>query len=262
MQLLSHQARLALAPLVFIFVTQLCLDAYGQAVRCKVTIEGFKVVQETVDHALEWDGKGDEIIVETLVDTVGQSGVPRSTRITDQIGDSNGNPHRITAGSRSSQGGLRTGDEYPGNRPQPQGSRSGLPMVVFNGMIQPGQEVIVTPVIIEWDGNDGLKSVSDLISDDMIKVALTAADPSLAAVPVKELRGLFGKAGNRPVGVGNDANDKLVFKPHMIRLNTQSVAKAAKDNVGLGPGVMSLDYQDSPDMGGGRYLLFVRIERL
>lgn len=130
--------------------------------RYRVTINGIHVNGETWDTALQTDGKGDEIFV--LVDlrylNAGGNPVGPSTQITTAIyGDTNGFPSRIKAGTRSPQGGIRTGDNIPdGSAPWarfglPQPSR--LPLFVWEGTLTDGRDgVLIVPAIWEQDSTD------------------------------------------------------------------------------------------------------------
>lgn len=130
--------------------------------RYRFTINGIHVNRESWDTALQTDGKGDEIFV--LVDlrqlSVGGSPVGPVTQIATAVyGDTNGFPARIKAGSRSSQGGIRTGDNIPeGLAPwfryeAPQRNR--LPLLVWEGTLTEGRDgVLIVPAIWEQDSTD------------------------------------------------------------------------------------------------------------
>lgn len=80
----------------------------------QIVICGWKCVKETIDHILQVDGKGDEVwgAVRFQEPSDANSTVVR----TKTMGDVNNKPGRVQAGSRSSKGGIKTGDQFPATR--------------------------------------------------------------------------------------------------------------------------------------------------
>ncbi|TFH29687.1 MAG: hypothetical protein E4G97_06855 [Deltaproteobacteria bacterium] len=129
----------------------------------------------TWDTILSTDGKGDEIFV--VVDlqemsatsnvaqaTAGFTPWPGQTRDTFVYGDTNSFPSRKKAGSLSSQGGLRSGDNIP-NVTEPW-KRSGpplqkeFPLFVWEGNLVDGQNaVLISPAIWEQDSADRITPI-------------------------------------------------------------------------------------------------------
>ena len=66
----------------------------------EVTLEGFTVNNQTWDHALNVDGWGDEVYVNTDVRVIDQAGavLVRSEKSTAVMGDTNGFSARVRAG--------------------------------------------------------------------------------------------------------------------------------------------------------------------
>ncbi len=107
----------------------------------RISVSGFTVNHQTDDDPLQLDGKGDEVYLSVQVLTTALS-LPASRLVeTPIIGDKNGFPNRIAAGSASDLGGLRTGDRV----------HLPTPLVLWEGPIPGG--LLVTPTVWEWDGN-------------------------------------------------------------------------------------------------------------
>jgi hypothetical protein len=255
----------------------------------RVKINGFTVVQETVDHMLEVDGKGDEArisVLTTVLDKDGKLiGVP-SEKTTPIMGDTWRLANRVQAGSRSNLGGLRTGDSFP-DEPMPwlpttptSPARDYPPYVIWEGELPDdgSRSVLITPTILEYDdGTDFwaqavgvLKQVDDEFGKkakaafgtvfpvaapvfDMVSVGIQTA----AALPR-----FLGNAGTRPIGMTPAPEDssKYVYRPKMLGLNAKTAAEIAATNYLPGkPGVFSVAYQDV-GLGDGRYELFIQVE--
>jgi hypothetical protein len=147
--------------------------------RYQISINGFEVISETWDDALEWDGKRDEVFLSWSVKKLNSQGslvYPQSVRQAATIGDANGYPSRRRGGTGSDRGGLRSGDRYPHDMPwlkrrvlemppplpglptfrievdpeHPPG-RDVPPMICFDDIIADDEIVYFTPSIWEWD---------------------------------------------------------------------------------------------------------------
>ncbi len=128
--------------------------------RYRLILLGFTVEKETSDDPFEGDGKGDEVYIRT--DSYIVDEYKRATKgefyQTKVIGDINGQINRINAGSRSDNGGLKTGDSYPFNPwtlrtipPSTQWHGNRLPLKIWEGEITDNNYLIVVPSIWEWD---------------------------------------------------------------------------------------------------------------
>jgi hypothetical protein len=249
----------------------------------RVTINGFKVDQESWDDALQLDGKRDECFVwaePRLIDHQGNTLI-RSVNRSKIIGDKNGFPDRLQGGTASTVGGLRTGDVYPRNPPwqrvsAPQPDR--LPMLVFEGDLVQGQQgVAIVPSIWEWDGNGDLfNDFLDILAQHGVAIAQAlvpiitgtalpqpVVDGLKVGIPALRtaLASITGKRADRALGTVKQG-DQYVFVPQVLTLNFDTADVVAKTNVsGLGKGVLSVIYQDASELRGN-YRLFLQVERL
>jgi hypothetical protein len=130
--------------------------------RYRITLAGFQVMIETLDDALERDGKRDEVYAAaswTLFNrntrTVSGKGIVRSKT----YGDASRWPARVAAGKASTSGGLMTGDVIPtgwGIQGPPPSVHDPmrLPVVVWEGSLTNGQEILVIrPTLWEEDAD-------------------------------------------------------------------------------------------------------------
>lgn len=147
----------------------------------RLLLNGFFVNRETSDHVLEVDGKGDEVFFQVHMAevTLPSGGVTTATKISKTFGDTNRFSGRVQAGSRSPQGGLKTGDPMGTHeRGTLTPSETELPMVLWEGTLQQGLKgVVVVP--IPWE--------EDLTTDSTLRPARadwTAALGGLAATTV------------------------------------------------------------------------------
>ncbi len=127
----------------------------------RVLILGTHVATETSDDPLQRDGKRDEIYFAALVrqfDRRDQRLLYTAVPQTNVMGDRNGYSARTQAGSASSMGGIRAGDNVP-NVPdvgslQAAPVAAGLPLLLWQGQLRDGVDVLVImPEVWEWDGN-------------------------------------------------------------------------------------------------------------
>src|SRR4051812_19463864 len=146
--------------------------------RYRAVLNGFRCNRETVDDALEWDGKRDEVFVASSVYIKDKNGNTLYKNLTRSsvLGDTNNQPGRVQAGTASDKGGIRTGDIFParfvtewldslhrfpkeisepGERdPAASLSRSYPPMLLWEGDLTRGENsVFIWPTIWEWDGS-------------------------------------------------------------------------------------------------------------
>jgi hypothetical protein len=232
-----------------------------------VSVDGIVCHNETWDHVFEVDGKRDEVYVHHAVHFVDPSGVvAHGGVISDRskvLGDTNGFPYRIKAGSASSRGGIRTGDSID------------YRAVLWQGDIPAGWGVAVTPTLWEWDGGTDLfnswgqlvvthgpaiaKAVKKVVTAD----APTPADAIISGVSEGlpslfiALQGILGQAKDRPIGIQNQS-----FTARTIVL-TEKTAKLLSDHSygERGAGVVPLNFKDEANLAGD-YTLYVRVEGL
>lgn len=260
----------------------------------RVTLTGFTVFRQTQDHALQMDGKGDEVFISTDVKILDGA----SNRIIQGFdpkvpsyvfGDVNGRTHDrnlfVQAGSLSNRGGLAHGDEYPRRDPYVSTPTPGprkLPLVLWEGELVEGQNaVVVTPTVWEWDGSNNAdafnswlrwaretaerleksKEFNELVGGQgTTVVALTKLGADIAL----SFSGLLGTDADRPIGVSRKG-DKVEFQPQHLALNYVAVENFLSGRhrvASLPTGVYPIQYVDQGDWGGGNYTLYVKIERV
>ncbi len=133
-------------------------DVPGAKLGVRLLATGFKVEKETWDHALEVDGKRDEVqlraeVVEVDLKTGGTI-EHRSVR-SKVFGDTNSFPNRVQAGSASDKGGLKTGNQH-GETKFGGGAvhNDDLPLRIWEGTLTAaGTALLVVPTIWEIDDN-------------------------------------------------------------------------------------------------------------
>jgi len=255
----------------------------------RVTLNGFAVNQETWDHALEVDGKRDEVFIRydtRLVNNEATTLLASHDR-TKVMGDTNGFTDRVQAGSASSLGGLKTGDTFPTSTPwQLSGSImfDRPPIKLFEGPLTEGKTgVAITPTIWEWDGGtDIFNSWGQLIVDNGPEIAQAVANfingPSVPGTPTNgdfiktnletglpalfELAsGITGQAKDRPIGLTPDEGG-YNFNSKSLILTYETATLATQNDFGKGRGVLAIDFQDSADIGGGQYTAYIQIVRV
>jgi hypothetical protein len=143
------------------------ISAYPVRGFFRVTLNGFTVNHESDDDVLEADGRGDEIFITANNWMINKDGTYQAFRQskTKIMGDPNGHPERVPAGTRSSglrldsaPGGLQTGDVFPSRPPwrrvrEIQADRP--PVVLWNGYLTQGENaILILPIIWEWDSDD------------------------------------------------------------------------------------------------------------
>jgi hypothetical protein len=135
--------------------------------RYRVTVNGFRVVHETLDTPLNGDGQHDEVYVKVAYreyDADGNAVGPEGHAKTKTFGDINAprwrqpgtDAFRYAAGSASDLGGLVTGNGWPSQEKPwvapPSLSNETFPLLVWEGYLAEGQHsVAVVPVIYEDD---------------------------------------------------------------------------------------------------------------
>lgn len=137
--------------------------------RYRVTVNGFRVVHETLDSPLNGDGQHDEVYVKVAYreyDADGNAVGPEGHAQTNTHGDVNAArwkqagtaTFRYAAGSATGLGGLVTGNGWPSQEKPwvapPTLSNQTFPLLVWEGYLAEGQHsVAVVPVIYEDDEN-------------------------------------------------------------------------------------------------------------
>jgi hypothetical protein len=265
--------------------------AAAASARYRVLVSGFSVKSPTWDHALEVDGKGDEVYVSSTVTRVKPTGetVLSADRTSETMGDTNGQSGRIQAGTKpccwlsdKTNGGLRENDKFPTGTPwtlsdAPSAERNYPPMTLWEGeLVQGGDAVIVAPSIWEWDGGKDAYSswikwgqqTGTKVGPKLAEIFGPQAKPYIegaqigldVAVSMSEV-GLTGQASDRPIGMEKiDGGAK--FNPKVFSLTYETAEIAVKQNLtGFGEGIFGVRFKDHDDWRGD-YTLYVRIEKV
>ena len=254
--------------------------------RFRVTLNGFTVNRQTFDHALDADGKSDEIFFLNKValyrkDAGGQIRVRFLPIIDSRImGDVNGQTGRVRAGSASGQGGLRTGDRFPSQEPWARAEEprvDTLPMLLWEGELTKGEAwVKIVPTIWEWDNGDRhLRARWDSNTEHWLN---SPHDPELTVPPTPLVYPLsllggagasrsaawhaFGTAEDRPVGMKKDRRGAELFDPTWLVLTFENATRAVSEVQSTkGVGIVEIPYTDSDEFNGD-YTLYLQVERL
>jgi hypothetical protein len=253
-----------------------------------LTINGFRVHRETWDDPLEFDGKGDEVMIRAHNRKYTRDGslLYAVDRVTDIMGDTNNQPGRVRAGSRSNAGGLQTGDVFPGSPtepPQPwEMANRHPPFLAWEDDLADGEVVYIAPSIWEYDGGGSVvdnyiawqAEVDRQFGERAKKIYEDAHGPmdwifdavSLTIQTIDSTSGIFGfrgKKGDRPIGTTRDPNDrnKPIYNPVIIELTpSRAEALLTANPSGQGNGVLELEFKDDPYLEGN-YSLWVQLHR-
>lgn len=249
----------------------------------RVTLNGFTCSHETWDNALQADGKRDEIFLTshvTVFDATTSNQLDASKRSLT-MGDVNGFPYRVRAGSASAQGGIQTGDQIFGTPwlrtgdPQP----DQLPMLLWEGDLVDGRNAVtIIPAIWEYDGgqdvfNDWVKwnqqAVQNLRNSTSFlslvglkgKIILDVSQLALNDALRLSDNSILGNAYDRPIGfVARDAYN-YTFNPQILAFNYSTAEFALSNNFGYGNGIIPIRYVDAPKFAGD-YTIYVQIEKV
>lgn len=258
----------------------------------RVSVLGFTVNQHTDDHPLNWDGKGDEVFIQSLrreLDKDGKETSPTDTFSTPVMGDVNGYAGRIRAGNAAGgAGGLEAGDSFPTSTPwlqsggltndPPRGERIIPPFSMGTVKLVDGENLAqFTPIIWEWDGGTdffnrfldvalehgpAVGKLATIISGnsesaDGIYKTLEQAIP-LARNIVRDV----AIAMDRPVGAKKDGDGNYLFEPQTLGLTYRKAVQTSESTGQGGRGVRAMEFKDDADLGGGHYTLWYRVDRL
>lgn len=257
----------------------------------RITLNGFKVNNETFDHQFEVDGKGDEVYIryDTRMVDAEENTLLSNNAQTVVMGDVNGHPERVQAGSRdcpgSCKGGLKSGDAFPDSTPWDRSGSNMMadhpPMILFEGtLVKDETGVAITPTIWEWDGaTDILQSWGATISENGPKIAQATAniikgetddnkviqsnlEMGLPAV-FDLLSDIGGRAQDRAIGgVPTNQDKDFKFEPKTLVFTYDKAVLATQNNPsGKGVGVFEISYADPPGQIGN-YTLYIQIERM
>jgi hypothetical protein len=214
--------------------------------RYRATLNGFKVVHETWDDALNRDGQHDEVFFQSIAKKTRKDGTviyngESSTKTTATMGDISspgtlgrrikaGNAERPIWQGGGAEGGLMNGDVFP--EPDPtkpplphEMSNDYPPCLIWEDTIADDEVVHIIPTIWEWDDTSFLNGVIETLvktdkafGDRAKKVFGPISGPyewifeavSLGIETLGSFTGLFNAAGEpatRPIGIKRDPNN-------------------------------------------------------
>ncbi|MEO7673031.1 MAG: hypothetical protein ABIU09_03015, partial [Pyrinomonadaceae bacterium] len=251
----------------------------------RVTINGFKVNHQTLDDALDRDGRGDEVYFLSQWRTTEDGRAVNTSELLRSrvMGDANGRSDRVQAGSARygvlpsrSVGGLLTNDSFPNNPTAFSGSpiADRAPMLLFDGEMTSTQLLVVAPTIWEQDGPDDLltsigRALNPVLDNGARSVAPPPQYPGLLGrilttegdlgSDVTVGLGIFGDPRDRPIGMTLGRNS-YIYQPQRLRFNFADANEASRTNFGYGNGVIPITYRDANALRGN-YTIFVQIQR-
>lgn len=242
----------------------------------RITVNGVSVKSQTNDHALEQDGKGDEVYVDLSTKVIDNDGDEKESRqvTTSIMGDTNQQAGRIQAGSaRGGKGGIITGDKMPTAKPW---AIEGVPIpeqLPLNGgeiTLAEGQDkALITPTVWEWDGGSDLFTQFTKWFDKAAeKVPAEALGPATGVGKAASsmnlgdtLSKLFGVAGDRPIGIQGQDREGYSFDPQIVTLDYAKAEEVSTSDLGWGKGVRMLTFKDAPQFAG-HYELYYQITKV
>lgn len=254
--------------------------------RFRITINGLKVARETLDDALERDGKRDEVFFLSQWRLSESDRTVRSSELLRSrvMGDATGRSDRVRAGSARPGalnpgmiGGLMTGDSFPNNPSVLSGAATAdrAPMLLFEGELTSSQVLVVVPTIWEQDGPDDLLTLISRAFNPVLDNGARSVRPApeypglLGRILATEGDlgsdvhvglGIFGDPRDRPIGMAL-GRDSYVFFPQRLRFSFADANEASRTSFGYGNGVIPITYKDA-DALRGDYTIFVQIQRL
>jgi hypothetical protein len=205
-----------------------------------------------------------------------------------QLGDTNGWPGRVAAGSASAVGGLRSGDSFPHSPPyvrqrEPTPAQPYPPWIIWEGdLVQGDHALAITPSLWEWDG--GMDAFHDwvawalkatgVVKEEVKKYTKggTVADSVIGSIEAGfglalslQEDGVLGQAKDRPIGMveSSPATDPrtYVFDPKTLVLNYDRAEALLRTSLLGVPGLRAFRFTDDPRLRGD-YTLYLRVERL
>lgn len=264
--------------------------APARRTRFRVVLNGFFVNHQTVDHALQVDGKGDEVYCVADVLLYNREGVLllRQRRQSAVLGDTAGFPQRLPAGSAGDSGGLKSGDAYPHAEPWRRradavlrdevGTRTGLPMVLWEGELADGESLLqIAPTIWEWDGNPelfgqwnqelerslrqrlvGLGGLIDSLRTPAVSQPTYGRSDVVRTRTGFDFRLNLGTAGDRPIGLAPLEAQTDEFYAAQLLLSYAAALEASQQGRAI-----EVHYREpQPSHLEGDYTLYLQVERL
>ncbi|MBA2733959.1 MAG: hypothetical protein H0U54_13900 [Acidobacteria bacterium] len=253
------------------------IPAPPRSARFRVTLNGFTVNHDTYDHALGYDGQGDEVYI--IADVVNFNGagniLTRRNLQTPIMGEANGQGERIQAGRATDRGGLRNGNQFPPNEPWQRStelSERQPPMLLWEGTLTTGEgatTILIVPTI--WERDELPQFVDTYRSNLDGRLAsyvrtLSAFNGNLdnfigGAPPLGDWvvgTPITSASHDRPIGMSSASS---IWPKRMLLTYAIAQQAATSTRDGLGTGIFRVRYQDSEDLGGD-YTLYIQIERV
>jgi len=251
----------------------------------RITVNGFHVEAETWDDALELDGKRDEVFITVRAQRFRRDGAPTgpgTQLVTPVMGDVNGLPGRVRAGSASDLGGLRTGDSFPTDEPHRRTTPLAVERVVppfeaWTGTLQEGGDAVtIQPAIWEWDPGQNtfqgwlsaITATNDKLGDRVRAVVKDLAPGKEAFYDagsivldgiVQITESILGMSKSRPIGTTRAADGTFQYEqPALVFTYESAKVAAATSQLGVA-GLLPMSFQDDPYLRG-HYLLYLQIE--
>ena len=253
--------------------------------RFRITINGLKVNRQSLDDALQRDGRGDEVyFLSQWRMTEGERTIRSSELLRSRVmGDAHGRSDRVWAGSARpgvlmpGVGGLLTGDPFPNDPTVLSGTPTTdrAPMLLFEGEMTSSQLLVVVPTVWEQDGPDDLlttvgRALNPVLDNGARSVTPPPQYPGLLGrilategdlgSDVRVGLGVFGDPRDRPIGMTLQ-RENYAFFPQRLRFNLADAIEASRTNFGYGAGVVPITYVDANALRGS-YTIFVQISRL
>lgn len=239
-----------------------------------LTLEGFRVNQQTSDDPLERDGKGDEVYFAAIVEKRLRETKrleSRTVRESKVYGDQNGFSSRYLSGRRSPLGGLQTGDVQNGS----EGSH-GLPWFIWEGELESSMDYLVVVFSVwEWDDNpnklefDHWKELIRYPGGGMEfrwgKHALSVDEPirsnSTNAIDFGDPWQFWTLSSDRLIGL-RKGPDTPHYQEQGVVLTREGIEALLEKSPEFG--TITIRFQDAPELGsgyGGDYTVYLRVRR-
>jgi hypothetical protein len=252
--------------------------------RYRVTVIGFSVGEQTFDD--NWDGRGDEVYLAAYAGfkdrrnaTLGPRGYVRSI----VYGDVWNQADRISAGSVSDAGGLKTGDSYPLGGgyiiPAAGPETDRIPLMIWEGpLTDAAEELLIVPTVWESDKKDtyftrwwqALDQVFPSMFDDK---AVSDELPSSSFHPIVARELDLGiptpaQGNDRPLNM-RPAGAAIWLRQPAVVLTREKIESALSSPYSLGGGipvgvipVAMVDYADDYLGVRGAYTMYLRVQRV
>lgn len=271
-----------------LLILLLPLAGYSQSGKLKISLTGINCIDETMDNALETDGKGDEIFLQACIMILDQSGsIKYQTIFTGPtMGDINGFPSRLKAGTRSSTGGIKQYDNFSTN------------IIISECNLAATDVLVIIPTLWEWDEGpaptlfsgyfnthrpefqnyirtnlplvdrtpSGWATFVDRVTSHTITTGTSCIDAGSVLLAQNRTTGC---PGTRVIGTSLEGGGtgRNYINPNVLFLRPSFIPTLANSNAGLGTGVVHLESADDKtglvsiyDKHSGDYKFYLKLE--